>query len=98
MRESVFQRQIIQYLRASGDYVFKVVGSPMQQRGTPDLLVCHQGLFVAIECKIPGENPSKLQEVEIRKVRQAGGAAGVLTSMDDLQGKSLNWIVQQWRG
>ena len=82
--ESNLQRRIARMLREQGDYVFNVVGSPMQQRGTADLLVCHQGLFLAIEVKDKGGKESKLQEFERRKVKAAGGIAGVAWSMDDV--------------
>lgn len=82
--ESNLQRRIARMLREQGDYVFNVVGNPMQQRGTADLLVCHQGLFIALELKAPGGKESKLQQFERRKVDAAGGIAGVAWSMDDV--------------
>ena len=82
--ESNLQRRIAKMLREQGDYVFNVVGSPMQQRGTADLLVCHQGLFLAIEVKDKGGTESKLQQFERRKVDAAGGIAGVVWSMDEV--------------
>lgn len=85
MRESVFQRQVIQYLRSQGDYVFNVVGSPYQARGTADLLVCHKGLFVAIECKAEKGHESALQQRERRIVTAAGGIAEVAKDMAEVK-------------
>jgi Holliday junction resolvase len=82
--EANLQRHIAKILRDQGDYVFNVVGNPMQQRGTADLLVCHQGLFLAVEVKDKGGKESKLQQFERRKVDAAGGVAGVVWSMDDV--------------
>jgi len=82
--EANLQRRIAKMLREQGDYVFNVVGNPMQQRGTADLLVCHQGLFLAVEVKDKGGKESKLQEFERRKVDAAGGIAGVVWSMDEV--------------
>ena len=84
MRESALQRQIIRYLRERGAYVFKVVGSPLQQRGTPDLLVCWQGKFIALEIKVPGEKATLLQDHEIHKIREAGGRGLVVRSIEDV--------------
>ena len=84
MKESAFQRQVIAALRAQGDYVFKVVGSAMQQRGTPDLLVCHNGLFIAPELKVKGKKLSKLQEYESELINAAGGKSGRVETFEDL--------------
>ena len=80
--EANLQRRIARMLREQGSYVFNVVGNPMQQRGTADLLVCHQGLFLAIEVKDQGGKESKLQQFERRKVDAAGGIAGVVWDLD----------------
>ena len=69
MKESTLQRRIIASLRGQGAYVFKAVGSPLQQRGTPDLLVCWQGHFITMEVKLPGEKPTLMQEHEMKKIR-----------------------------
>jgi Holliday junction resolvase len=82
--EANLQRRIARMLREQGDYVFNVVGNPMQQRGTADLLVCHQGLFLAIEVKDKGGKESKLQQFERHKVDAAGGIAGVAWGMDEV--------------
>jgi hypothetical protein len=84
LMEANLQRRIAKMLREQGDYVFNVVGNPMQQRGTADLLVCHQGLFLAIEIKDHGGKESKLQRFERGKVYNAGGIAGVVWDMDDV--------------
>lgn len=84
MKESALQRQIIAYLRERGAYVFKVVGSPYQQRGTPDLLVCWRGRFIGIELKVPGQEATPMQYHEIYKIEEAGGCGAVVWSMEDV--------------
>lgn len=83
-KESTLQRQVIALLRERGAYVFKVVGSAMQQRGTPDLLVCWRGQFMGLEIKLPGEKPTPMQEHEIGLIRKAGGTAQVIESLEDV--------------
>ena len=85
MKESTLQRNAIKYLRDHGAYVFNVVGGASQQRGTADLLICYRGLFIATELKVPGKKPSKIQEYELEKVRKAGGKAGAVESMEELE-------------
>jgi len=85
MKESALQRQIIAYLRGQGAYVFKVVGSPLQQRGTPDLLVCWQGKFIGLEIKALRGETTLLQDHEIHKIREAGGRGLVIHSVEDVE-------------
>lgn len=84
-RESRLQRQVIALLRSKGAYVFKVVGSPMQQRGTPDLLVCYRGRFLGIETKMPGNKPTKLQELALKQIAEAGGTGLIAESVEDVE-------------
>lgn len=85
MKESALQRQVIAYLRERGAYVFNAVGSPYQQRGTPDLLVCWRGKFIGLELKVPGQAATPMQYNEIRKIEKAGGCAAVVWSMGDVE-------------
>jgi hypothetical protein len=43
-------------------------------RGTPDILACIRGNFVALELKVEGEL-SKLQEYNLKKIDEASGLA-----------------------
>lgn len=74
-----------------GCWVFKVVGSPYQETGIPDLLVCVEGRLVGIEVKFqrPGESiegalsrATPGQRVQIMRIRNAGGTAGVVTTVE----------------
>ena len=47
-------------------------------RGTPDILGCVNGSFVALELKAEGGHPSKLQELKISKINKAGGYARIV--------------------
>lgn len=49
MKEQDIQRKIIKYLESVGAYVVKVVAS--NKSGTPDILACYRGIFLAIEVK-----------------------------------------------
>lgn len=59
---------------------FKVHGNEYQRAGIPDRIFCIKGLFVAIEIKMPGEDPDELQEYEIDQINKAGGIAIVARS------------------
>lgn len=81
---------------------FKVVGSPYQMSGVPDLLFCVHGLLVGAEAKFirPGEShehavgrATSLQKAQISRINTAGGVAAVVTSVEetlDLIRRGLN--------
>jgi hypothetical protein len=46
--------------------------------GIPDIIVCHKGKFLAIECKAGYNKTTLLQEREIVNIHKAGGAAIVV--------------------
>lgn len=46
--------------------------------GVPDILICHGGKFIAIECKANGNKPTALQTEHMRRIREGGGIARVV--------------------
>jgi hypothetical protein len=85
--ESAIQTDIIGYLRGLAEtYVLNYGGSAAGAKGTPDLLVCHRGRFVAFELKKPDGSykTTKPQEIRIRQIRAAGGVAEVVTAIADV--------------
>ena len=68
-------------------WVFKVVGSPQQQAGIPDLLVCVRGHLLGLEVKArrAGESEESargratpLQLAQLDRLRAAGATAAVV--------------------
>lgn len=52
-------------------------------RGTPDILCCINGHFVAIELKRdPSQKPDKLQEHELGRISKAGGVSVVVNPLN----------------
>lgn len=69
--------------------VVKIHGSSSQAAGTPDLLACVRGRFVAVELKQPGNRPTALQFARLRSWEAAGAVAGWVTTeaeLDELLG------------
>lgn len=71
-------------------WLFHPVGSPYQQPGIPDLLICINGMLIAMELKLrhPGESldharerATALQRKQIKEINEAGGMADVVTSV-----------------
>lgn len=94
-KEKDIQKSIIDYLEYSGHLVVKInnVGIrkengsfiPPRQRGISDLLVCKKGgQFVAIEVKVPGNEPTLYQKTFLADVKKRGGRAFVAYSLNDI--------------
>jgi hypothetical protein len=64
--------------------VVKVHGSASQKAGTPDLLACVRGRFVAVELKQPGKKPTPLQMKRLRDWAAVGALAGWATTEVEL--------------
>lgn len=61
----------------------KVHGGPFQAAGIPDIIGCWKGRFIAIELKIPGEVPTRLQSINLESLKKAGAKVGVAYSVEE---------------
>lgn len=78
MLEREFQSKVIKYLRGKGAYVLNVAGGSQVPKGTPDLLVCYKGRFLALELKTDTGRTTALQKEKICEIRKADGYSRVL--------------------
>jgi hypothetical protein len=64
-------------------FAWKNHGSEFTLAGLPDIVVCHRGLFIALEVKMPGkqDNVSPVQQVVHQQLREAGGRVHVVSSI-----------------
>ena len=81
-KEKPFETKIRKFLDSEGCYCFKVWGGGYQQAGIPDLLICVNGYFVAVEVKGERGKPSDLQLHNIERIKKAGGVAMILYPKD----------------
>lgn len=81
--EAQIQKEIMDYLEGKGYYVTKIVRA--NRVGVPDLAVCKNGSYVAIEIKAEGKkrNVTELQKFHLELVRMSGGKAFVADSVWD---------------
>ena len=71
-------------LDESGVYYFFPATHGYGRSGVPDIICCHAGAFLAIECKAGKGTTTALQERELRRIREAGGIALVINE-DNIQ-------------
>lgn len=77
-QEKQFENKIKTYLKGKGCYCVKYFGCNYSTSGTPDILACVNGYFLAIEVKAQTGKPSELQLAKIRQIRDAGGFAYIV--------------------
>ena len=82
--ESAFQTKVINYLKSKGAYVIKIHVSSYQLEGEPDIICCYQGKFYAFELK-QGSKLSELQRVKLELIRNSGGVAMEIRSIEQLE-------------
>ena len=80
--EKIYENKIKTYLKSIGAYFIKTHGDRFSRIGTPDILACINGKFVAVEVKGEKGKPSDLQLYHIEQIRKAGGYGTVLYPKD----------------
>lgn len=89
-KEKQFENKVKEYLKNKGCWLLKYWGGGgYTKKGIPDLLVCCNGYFLAIELKAEDGKPSELQEHTIKQILNAGGISMVLYPRDFETLKSL---------
>lgn len=81
--ERTYQVKLMEALRDRGAYVVKYPAGPHGTVGTPDLLACYRGQFLAIECKAgdpskKAHEPTAMQLKRLDEIVTAGGHALVM--------------------
>lgn len=83
--ESRLVGRIKEYIAKKGGRSVKIHGGDnYQEIGIADLLVCYHGYFIAIECKMPGEQLSPKQRLFLDSIEKAGGYTIVAYSVNDV--------------
>jgi Holliday junction resolvase len=82
MKEQDVQKKIINYLESLGAWTVKTIST--NKRGTPDVLACLNGQFIAVEVKAKGKlrTATPIQHFQLNAIQKSGGVA-ILS--DDLE-------------
>lgn len=77
--EKQFENKVKRFLKEQGVYYLKYwAGAVYTKSGIPDLLICCEGVFIAVELKAKNGKPSDLQLFNLRKIERAGGFSFLL--------------------
>lgn len=88
--ESRLVDKILAYLREGGGWWMKIHGGMYQTGGLPDIIGCRKSQFYGFEVKTeeaykrPGHNLSGRQKLNLLKIREEGGVAGVVSSIEQV--------------
>ena len=86
MLEKDITNKILRHLRTREKcYCFKEHGGCYGSSGIPDIICCYRGKFIAFEVKTPKGKTTVLQDINIRRINDAGGIAVVVRSLDDVR-------------
>ena len=83
--EGKVKKEVIAYLNELGAYYFMPVTGGYGRSGVPDIVACLYGHFVGIECKAGNNQPTALQEKNLKAIRSAGGLSFCVNSVKVLR-------------
>jgi Holliday junction resolvase len=76
--EKKVKQAVVNQLRELGAYYFYPVSGGYGASGVPDIVGCYRGMFFGIECKAGKNQPTALQEKNLRLIRESGGVSMVV--------------------
>ena len=96
-REKLYENKIKAYLKSIDAYFIKTHGDRFSKVGTPDIIACVNGHFVAVEVKAENGKPSELQLYHLEQIYKAGGHAFLLypKGFEDFKNYCENLLTSQ---
>ncbi len=70
--------KVTKLLKSHNVYYFFPVTGGYGVSGIPDIVCCHNGRFIAFECKAGKNKTTALQDRQLEMIRQSGGIALVI--------------------
>lgn len=84
MKKKTITNQILKHLKSCPEcFAFKEHGGLHGTSGIPDIICCYRGKFVAFEVKALTGTLSKLKEITIKRINEAGGMAIKVTNLQE---------------
>lgn len=69
-KETNLTKRIEDWWKKKGTYVLKFHGNQFTQAGVPDLIMCYNGMFIALEVKVDDKKPTPLQLEHIKRINE----------------------------
>jgi hypothetical protein len=81
--ERDLQQKCIKYCRSEGLYYINTHGDGYGGKGTPDLLICVNGRFVAVELKVESGVIAPSQQIHRKRIERSSGTHFYCYSIED---------------
>lgn len=94
--EKKVKNKVVAVLKQHGAYYFYPIGGAYSAGGVPDIVACHRGVFIGIECKAGKNKPTKLQERNLDMIRAAGGIALVVNEQNIGDVAEILTQIEEW--
>jgi len=65
-------------LKAMGVWYFMPAANGIGTTGIPDFICCFKGRFIAIECKAGKNQPTALQQLQLKQIDDHGGLTMII--------------------
>lgn len=85
LSETRLKNKVIQFIRKNYPTVWVYKACDRFTAGIPDLIICKEGQFYAVELKAGANKPTPIQGHVLRKIQGAGGQAAVCRSVEDVK-------------
>lgn len=93
--EAKVKTKIKEILKRYSVYYAMPIGTGYGNSGVPDFLCCVDGKFLAIEAKAGANQPTELQQKNMRSIREARGEALVINENSLAM---LETMLKKWKG
>ena len=84
-QEKNYENKVKDYLKPIGAYFIKTQGDRFSKSGTPDIVACVNGHFVATEVKAENGKPSELQLYHLEQIQKAGGYGAIIVPTEGVE-------------
>ena len=84
LSETKLKNQVIKYLREL-PLVWFFKCADRFTAGIPDLIICKEGMFYAVELKVGSNKASPIQKFVMREITKAGGRVCVCKSVEEVR-------------
>jgi len=85
LSETRIKEKVLAFLKAEYPKAWVYKAADRWTSGIPDLLMCVDGRFVAIELKAGKNQPTKIQKYVIESICASGGRATVCRSVEEVK-------------
>ncbi len=85
MNETALKKDVMKYIKKTYPNNFLYKTCDRFTVGIPDLIMCINGKFIAIELKVGYNKPTPMQIRNIKKIKAAGGIAACCWTLDEVK-------------